>query len=184
MIVARETVFAKPARRKRRSLDHATHLVVHGVLHLLGHTHDGDEDATRMEALEVAALRGSAGRPVRRKRHSELTCTHCLERTMSDTSHASRQWKRDARPSRGRQFREAVQFHQPVRAAARLRQRGQSAHAAGARAEGRNARGAGFRAAGAHLAAQHAALRWLRVEDVMVPRADIVAIDEQRRCPT
>jgi probable rRNA maturation factor len=37
--------------------DHATHLVVHGVLHLLGYDHEtGDADADAMEAVERTAL--------------------------------------------------------------------------------------------------------------------------------
>ena len=32
------------------------HMTVHGVLHLLGHTHDAPEPAARMEALEQAVL--------------------------------------------------------------------------------------------------------------------------------
>jgi probable rRNA maturation factor len=36
--------------------DHVTHLVVHGVLHLLGFDHIDDADAARMEALEVRIL--------------------------------------------------------------------------------------------------------------------------------
>jgi probable rRNA maturation factor len=35
---------------------HATHLAVHGMLHLLGHDHIEDADAGIMEALEVKAL--------------------------------------------------------------------------------------------------------------------------------
>lgn len=37
---------------------HATHLLVHGTLHLLGHDHIEDEDADRMERLEVEILGG------------------------------------------------------------------------------------------------------------------------------
>ena len=33
-------------------------LVVHGVLHLLGHDHEVDEEAERMEALEQKLLQG------------------------------------------------------------------------------------------------------------------------------
>lgn len=40
----------------RNFADHATHLVVHGVLHLLGYDHESDADAAVMEALEVAIL--------------------------------------------------------------------------------------------------------------------------------
>ena len=35
---------------------HATHLVIHGTLHLLGYDHDDDRDAADMEAREVRAL--------------------------------------------------------------------------------------------------------------------------------
>ena len=40
----------------KRVADHATHLVVHGILHLAGHDHVGARDAKAMEALEVAIL--------------------------------------------------------------------------------------------------------------------------------
>ena len=36
--------------------DHATHLVVHGVLHLAGHDHERPKDAKVMEPLEVKVL--------------------------------------------------------------------------------------------------------------------------------
>ena len=36
--------------------DHVTHLIVHAVLHLLGYDHIRDEDATLMQAIEVAIL--------------------------------------------------------------------------------------------------------------------------------
>ena len=36
--------------------EHATHLIVHGVLHLLGYDHDDEADGDAMEAMEVAAL--------------------------------------------------------------------------------------------------------------------------------
>mgnify|MGYP003509645932 CR=1 FL=1 len=39
-------------------VDHLAHLVVHGTLHLLGYTHDGEDDAARMEALETRVLAG------------------------------------------------------------------------------------------------------------------------------
>jgi probable rRNA maturation factor len=35
---------------------HATHLIVHGVLHLLGYDHQGDSEAEAMESMERAAL--------------------------------------------------------------------------------------------------------------------------------
>ncbi|WP_422343477.1 rRNA maturation RNase YbeY [Parasphingorhabdus sp.] len=36
--------------------DHASHLLVHGVLHLLGYDHETETDALLMEALEIKAL--------------------------------------------------------------------------------------------------------------------------------
>jgi len=36
--------------------EHFAHLFVHGVLHLLGFDHENDEEAVRMEAVEVRSL--------------------------------------------------------------------------------------------------------------------------------
>jgi probable rRNA maturation factor len=36
--------------------DHALHLLTHGMLHLLGHDHEGELEATRMEHIEVEIL--------------------------------------------------------------------------------------------------------------------------------
>jgi probable rRNA maturation factor len=36
--------------------DHVTHLIVHGILHLLGYDHVDDDDAALMEQLEVRIL--------------------------------------------------------------------------------------------------------------------------------
>ena len=35
---------------------HWAHMVIHGVLHLLGHNHDNSEDAEKMESIEIALL--------------------------------------------------------------------------------------------------------------------------------
>lgn len=56
IVLAYETV-AREAREQGKSVpDHAAHLCVHGLLHLLGHDHQGDADAVAMEALETAIL--------------------------------------------------------------------------------------------------------------------------------
>ncbi|MEM9810106.1 MAG: rRNA maturation RNase YbeY [Pseudomonadota bacterium] len=50
---------AREADEKGISLkDHATHLIVHGVLHLLGYDHISEEEAEAMEALERKVLAG------------------------------------------------------------------------------------------------------------------------------
>lgn len=56
LVLARETC-AREAEEKGISLtDHATHLIVHGTLHLVGYDHMDDVSAAAMEALEVKAL--------------------------------------------------------------------------------------------------------------------------------
>jgi probable rRNA maturation factor len=50
-------VVASEARRQRKTLEaHWAHMVVHGVLHLLGHDHVRRRDAERMERREVRLL--------------------------------------------------------------------------------------------------------------------------------
>jgi len=57
VVLAYETV-AREAHAQGKSLaEHAAHMVVHGVLHLLGFDHERNEvDAQRMEALETQVL--------------------------------------------------------------------------------------------------------------------------------
>ena len=55
-MLAYETTL-KEARAQDIALDdHVAHLVVHGVLHLLGFDHIEDDEAERMEAIERTAL--------------------------------------------------------------------------------------------------------------------------------
>ncbi len=50
-------VIAREAREQGKALrDHYAHMTVHGVLHLLGHDHENDTDAERMEGLERRIL--------------------------------------------------------------------------------------------------------------------------------
>jgi probable rRNA maturation factor len=47
---------AEAAAQGKSLADHLSHLVVHGVLHLIGHDHEAAEEAERMEALERRIL--------------------------------------------------------------------------------------------------------------------------------
>lgn len=53
-----ETVSREAAEQGKPLADHVTHLVAHGVLHLLGFDHETEEEAARMEGLERDILAG------------------------------------------------------------------------------------------------------------------------------
>ena len=56
-IIMAHDVCANEAQKKSISMtDHASHLLVHGILHLLGYDHETEADALIMEDLEVKAL--------------------------------------------------------------------------------------------------------------------------------
>src|SRR5262249_12330194 len=56
VVLAFETVECEATAQGKRLADHASHLIVHGVLHLLGYDHVVEAEADRMEALERAVL--------------------------------------------------------------------------------------------------------------------------------
>lgn len=56
IVLARETCAREAAEKSVAFADHATHLIVHGTLHLLGLDHQGDAEADAMEALERSIL--------------------------------------------------------------------------------------------------------------------------------
>jgi probable rRNA maturation factor len=56
LALAAETTCRESREQDIALQDHVSHLVVHGVFHLLGFDHDDDEAAERMETLERAAL--------------------------------------------------------------------------------------------------------------------------------
>ena len=59
VILAFETCAAEAARDGKSLSAHLSHLVVHGVLHLVGFDHEtGDADADAMEAMETVILAG------------------------------------------------------------------------------------------------------------------------------
>ena len=69
--IAYETVIKEAAAQEKSSRDHLLHLIIHGVLHLLGHDHLEDGEAMIMEGIEAEILTGlgiadpyQEGRPV------------------------------------------------------------------------------------------------------------------------
>lgn len=58
VVVALQTARAEAKAEGKRLADHFRHLVVHGMLHLLGRDHRTDAEARRMERLETNVLAG------------------------------------------------------------------------------------------------------------------------------
>ena len=72
LLIAFETVAREASAEEKSLTDHLSHLLVHGLLHLLGHDHIGDDEAAVMEAEEIAILAGLCiadpyGEPVERQ---------------------------------------------------------------------------------------------------------------------
>jgi probable rRNA maturation factor len=56
VVLACETVEREAKLQGIGTPDHAAHLVVHGLLHLLGHDHLNEDEALKMETLETEIL--------------------------------------------------------------------------------------------------------------------------------
>ncbi len=54
--ISYDTCAREAAEAGKSTDDHVTHLIIHGMLHLLGYDHIRDPDATLMEAVEVEIL--------------------------------------------------------------------------------------------------------------------------------
>lgn len=57
LVLAYETIKREAKAQKKTFKHHTTHLLVHGVLHLLGHDHKHDKDAHVMEQIEIKILK-------------------------------------------------------------------------------------------------------------------------------
>ncbi len=57
IVLALETIRAEADAQNKPMRDHVAHLVIHGVLHLLGHDHQEPLEAACMEALETRILK-------------------------------------------------------------------------------------------------------------------------------
>ncbi len=58
VVVAYQTAHAEAVEAGRPLGDHLCHLMVHGMLHLLGHDHQSEAEAEAMERLEARVLAG------------------------------------------------------------------------------------------------------------------------------
>lgn len=56
VVLAYETVKLEAESQDKSFPDHVTHLLVHGILHLLEYDHENDEEAEEMESLEIRVL--------------------------------------------------------------------------------------------------------------------------------
>ena len=56
VVLAYETVSREAQEQGKELADHLRHLVVHGILHLLGYDHEDPGQAEQMEALETQVL--------------------------------------------------------------------------------------------------------------------------------
>lgn len=58
LVICIPVVLQEAAEQQKTPTDHFTHLLVHGILHLLGYDHETSEaDAEEMEALEIEILK-------------------------------------------------------------------------------------------------------------------------------
>lgn len=56
VILSLETICREALEQGKPLRAHTTHMMVHGLLHLLGFDHENDEEAEEMEALEITLL--------------------------------------------------------------------------------------------------------------------------------
>ncbi len=58
LVICAPVVCAEAAEQKKSLHDHWAHMVIHGMLHLLGYDHISDDEAEQMESLETRLLAG------------------------------------------------------------------------------------------------------------------------------
>jgi probable rRNA maturation factor len=56
VILAYETIVAEAASQEKKLKNHLTHLVIHGILHILGYDHNTSKKADIMEVYEITIL--------------------------------------------------------------------------------------------------------------------------------
>ena len=56
LVICADIVELEADQQDKACIDHWAHLTIHGTLHLLGYDHENDDDAAKMEQLEIALL--------------------------------------------------------------------------------------------------------------------------------
>lgn len=57
IVISYETVKKESLAQKKKFQDHLTHLILHSILHLIGHDHEEKKMAEKMENLEIKILK-------------------------------------------------------------------------------------------------------------------------------
>lgn len=57
IVISYETLEREAKEQGKKFEDHLTHLILHSILHLLGHDHEEEKMAQKMERLEIKILR-------------------------------------------------------------------------------------------------------------------------------
>lgn len=56
IIISLDTIEREAAAQEKSLPHHLTHMVIHGILHLLGYDHENEDEAAQMESLEISIL--------------------------------------------------------------------------------------------------------------------------------
>lgn len=56
IIISHETIRREAAEQDKNPDQHFTHMIIHGLLHLVGYDHENEQDAEKMESLEISIL--------------------------------------------------------------------------------------------------------------------------------
>lgn len=56
IIISYETIAREAMEQDKNPDQHFTHMVIHGLLHLVGYDHENEQDAEKMESLEISIL--------------------------------------------------------------------------------------------------------------------------------
>ena len=57
IVISKDTILREAKNSKKNFNQHLTHIGIHGLLHLLGYSHDKEKEALIMEGLEIDILK-------------------------------------------------------------------------------------------------------------------------------